>query len=927
MVQKSIFVLLFFIINSTLSAQSGKVEGRVKNTRNESLSGVSIIVEGSANGTFTDVEGRFSIQLPEKTYQLTFSSLGYSSKTITDIAIRADSVTSVEVILEDTKTEMEGVVVKAPSTARKETTSSLLVFQRNNTSLASVMAAEFIRKTPDKNTGEVLKRVSGASILDNKFVIIRGLGDRYNAAFINNAQLPSSEPDKKVFSFDVIPSVLIDNIVINKTATPDITGEFAGGLVQVQTKDVPAKNMLSLGLSFGFNTQSTFKDFTSNPRSGKDWLGFDDGTRSLPKGFPENRQQYAGKTNEQKAELTKLFRSDVYRQVVSTALPIQTYNLTWGHTSNLKNNAKFGAILSLIYRNSKLVYPGTERNRYDADRTNTESDYIFKYRETQNLYNVNWGAIANFTYINGNHKISFKNLFNRNFEDKYVNRLGTNLNNNANVEFYSSFLNQRSLYSTQLEGTHQLTESGVKFTWNLNGSLNTKTQPDYRVVEYRTPVSTTDATPIINDDETRRFFSDLKDYGAGFNASLLIPFNLLDEKQSLKMGGSSLGRFRNFEARNFQYSGSAEALRKTISEVFTSDNIAADKLFLNEVTQNTDKYVGVSVLDGAYLMLDNRFSEKVRVIWGVRAEYFEQVLRTKDLSAETVLVNTEKWDFLPSINTTYSFNSKNLLRVAGAITVARPEFREIAPFAFFDYDAIYGVSGNPNLERTRIYNADVRYEHYPQAGEALSFGLFYKNFRNPIEFIMNPGSNADRQNYEYQNAVSATSYGAELEARKNLYRNFSLFGNFTYIFSEVTFNNLSAGGIKETSSRPLQGQSPYLINLGLQYNNDDLGVSGSLLYNRIGPRLYLVGSPPPGAGFYNIYDKPRDLVDLQFSKKLIKGRGELKLTIADILNQYNAQYDNLSTKQAYNFSDGDRFTNRFRPGTTFNLGFTYEFLK
>ncbi|MEJ7768409.1 MAG: outer membrane beta-barrel protein [Chitinophagaceae bacterium] len=927
--KRSLLLILVTFVYSILYAQNGKISGKVTNSSIEPLAGVSITIEGQTGGVRTDIEGRFSLSAnPAKKYNLTFSSVGYAPKTIYDVTVAGNEVQTIDVVLADASKALETVVVQAVRTnARRETTASLLNFQKNNAGVASVLAADFIRRTPDRNTGEVLKRVSGASIQDNKFVIVRGLSDRYNAAFINNAQLPSSEPDKKVFSFDVIPSVLVDNIVISKTATPDITGEFAGGLVQIQTKDVPSKDVFSVGFSIGYNTVSTFKDFTSNERNSTDWIGFDDGTRKLPASFPSNRQRYTVKNDIDKAALSQSFNGDVYKEKSSKAAPNQSYNLTWGKASKLKNGATIGTIVSLIYRNTKAVYSDAERNRYDFERANTDKDYIFKYKEIQNIYTVNWGGVANFTYIQGNHKISFKNLFNRNFEDKYVTRSGTNLNNNSSVLFNSSFLNQRSLYSTQLEGVHQLTTTGIKFTWNLNGATNYKTQPDYRVVDYRRPITLTSNPYVINDDETRRFFSTLQDYSGGFNASLLVPFNLFQQKQTFKIGGSTLVRARNFEARNFQYAGSEASRTLPVDQAFNTSNIGVDRLLINEVTQNTDKYFAVSVLDGMYGMFDTRIGENLRAIFGARLEFFEQFLRSKDLGNENVIVNTEKWDVLPSVNLTYSFNVKNQLRASGALTVARPEFREIAPFAFYDYDAIYGVSGNTDLKRTLIYNADIRYEYYPKAGEAISLGIFYKNFHDPIEFIMNPGSNADRQNYEYRNAKKATSYGAELEIRKNINSDFSVFTNLTYLFSEVTFNNLSAGGKEETASRPLQGQSPYLVNVGLQYNNDKSGLSGSLLYNRVGPRLYLVGSPPPGAGFYDVYDVPRDLVDLQVTKKILKTKGELRLTIADILNQPIGQYDNLTSRESYKAGAGDRFTNRYTPGTTITLAFTYNFLQ
>ena len=287
----SVFFVLFLGLSSFVVAQT-RLTGKILNNKNEAVAGVSIKIVGTQTGTTSDVEGRYSLSLATgKKYELEFSASGFATKLVNDIEVGPGLDNELNIVLEIAVTSIEGVTVKATS-RRQESTAALLNFQKNNIALSSGLASDFIRRTPDKNTGEVLKRVSGASIQDNKFVIIRGLSDRYNSAVINNAQLPSTEPDKKAFSFDVIPSALIDNIIINKTATPELTGEFAGGLVQINTKDVPTKNMLSLGISFGFNTQSVFKDFTSNERNNTDWLGFDNGNRGLPKGFPSTAQDY-----------------------------------------------------------------------------------------------------------------------------------------------------------------------------------------------------------------------------------------------------------------------------------------------------------------------------------------------------------------------------------------------------------------------------------------------------------------------------------------------------------------------------------------------------------------------------------------------------------------------------------------------------------
>lgn len=929
--RKTILSLLFLITSVACFSQSIKLNGRVINQKNEPVSGATVTISGIERSFAADVEGRFSIQLATgKKYIITVSSTGYSTKLVEDVEVKQndESTTNITIILEPSGSLGE-VVVR--STARRESTSALLNLQRNNTALSSGLAADFIRKTPDKNTGEILKRISGASVQDGRFVIVRGLSDRYNAASLNNAQFPSTEPDRKSFSFDVIPSSLVENIIVNKTATPDLTGEFAGGLVQVITKDVPSKNSLTLGVSLGYNTQSTFRDFYSNKRNGRDWLGFDDGTRSIPAGFPATPQGYrvlgqnATGINKQ-LEYSRLFNNDVYAQQKSTAAPIQTYNLAWGNTANFKNGHKFGTILSLVYRKSQ--------NKYDVERRLNEQngDINTQLYDEQNKYAVNWGAIANFTYVAGKHKISFKNLFNQLFEDNYYTRTGKSNDRLQEINFKSSVLNQRSFYTGQLEGEHQLSKSGIRFKWNGNASYNWKSQPDLRTSSYFRSLGASGSYEY-DDDDTRRFFSDLKDYSYGGNASLTVPFKLGKQKQTFKTGGSTLIRIRNFKSRIFQYEQNAgfDDSKKYLAydKIFSPENMALNGFIVNDFTNNQDKYFGVSVLNGMFGMFDNAVNEKLRIVWGVRVENFQQVLTTKDVTAKRIVVQTEKWDVLPSLNLTISPNNKSNIRLAGSRTVSRPEFREIAPFSFFDYEVFYAVNGNPDLKRGSILNADIRYEYYPKGGEGITLGAFYKQFDDPIELRLNSSSVINRRTYEYQNADKATSLGAELEVRKGLefvnssLKDFSIFANLTYIHSKVTLSTTGSSGGTTDQSRPLQGQSPYLINLGLQYNSNNGQWNSSLLYNRIGQRLALVGDFE-NLGIASVFEKPRNQLDFQLAKKVFNKRGEVKLNWADILNAEFMFYDNADGKNSFKNST-DRVFYRYKPGSTITLGFTYDF--
>lgn len=926
MFKKTALLSVFTLITLFSLAQTVRLNGKVINSKNEAVSNATITITGvQGRAASADIEGRFILQLEiGKKYTITVSGAGYSAKTLDDIEVKTGEDNSITITLE-AKGNLEEVVVK--SSVRKETTGAVLNLQKNNTALSSVISADFIRRTPDKNTGEVLKRVSGASIQDNKFVVIRGLADRYNAALINNAQLPSSEPDKKAFSFDVIPSVLIDNIIINKTATPDLTAEFAGGLVLIQTKDVPGKDVLSVGFSLGYNTQSTFKDFYSNERGSTDFLGFDN-QRSLPGAFPKRDAYNAlGKQSngeQLQGDFSRLLKSDVYKQVQSTARPIQSYNITYGIGRKLKNGGSFGLISGITYRNSQLVY---DVKRQVNDFTGTIERQFF---DKQHRYATSLGALVNLSYSYKKTKIAFKNLFNQNFEDNYYLRSGTNEIDDLEVNFRSSFLNQRSLYTGQLELDQQLTKSGIKLKLNGNFAYNWKSQPDLRTSSYARNVGSTDPFRLIQ-DETSRFFSDLKDFGYGGGGSLIVPFAIKDEKQSFKAGGSTLIRIRDFKSRIFRYrqaGGPNNLTALPFDQVFQPQNISENGFILSDETSNEDKYFGVSIVNAGYAMFDNKFGEKVRLVWGVRAENFQQFLTTVRSDLKRVIVNTEKWDFLPSINFSYSINKQHVIRLAGYQTVARPEFREIAPFSFFDFEQNYSVSGDTSLKRSLILNLDARYEWYPKAGEGISIGIFYKDFTNPIELRALAAGSVRR--YQFQNAKDAKTFGVELEIRKGLsfmgtaFENMSLFSNLTYIKSDVSLSGQGASGTATNFSRPLQGQSPYLINAGLQYTGKSGKLNASLLYNRIGQRLTLVGGKDQL--IYDIYERPRDQVDFQLAYKVMNKRGEFRLTVADILNQQYYFYENIDDKKAFK-NNTDRLWYSYKPGTTVSIGFTYDFKK
>jgi outer membrane receptor for ferrienterochelin and colicin len=923
---KSILRFLSFLFLLILGTQvgysqlNGKISGKVTDSKSgETLIGLTVKITGAALGASTDIEGRYTLgNLNPGKYNLTFSYVGYQSKNITEIEVLAGKTTNLDVIMEEaTSVALEEVVITA--TVRQESISALYAQQKNSISISSGITSELIKKTPDRNTSEVLRRVSGASIQENKFVIIRGLADRYNSSILNNAVLPSSEPDRKAFSFDIIPSNLIDRIVVNKTASADLPGDFAGGIIQVITRDVPEENFLNASASFGYNNQSTFKDFTSNNRNKYDFLGFDDGSRNLPAGFPGSFQSYNPLSNAEKAKYSAQLKN-AYAESTPMAIPTQNHQLTWGKRKDLKNSGSFGSVVSLSYRNSQ--------NTAFAERIDYEfsGSPFYEYSENISKYSTNLGALANFAYIKGGNKIAFKNIYNRSFEDNYTARTGFTNDNIQDVRLNVSDLTTKSLLNSQLEGESQLGKKQVKLTWNLNYSRVERDQPDQRSLDYRRSLGSTEPFRLI-DRNTRRLFSNLEEDTFGAQAALAIPVKLFDQPSTFKVGFLKQYKQRDFGARIFNYLFvGPSAFEPSISglpkeQIFAPANIGTNGYILTDFSNNTDSYDANSDLNAGFLLMDNKLGEKIRLSYGARFEQFAQTLNAIDFSGQKIAAQQDNFDVLPSANFSYSLNSRSNIRLSGSQTVSRPEFRELALFNYYDFITQTSITGNPALKRAKIFNGDLRYELYPSAGETFTVSAFYKNFNNPIEQRVNSNSTPVVRGINYLNADQATSFGIELDIRKKLsfmgdkewLNNLTAFANATYIHSQVQGEGID---------RPLQGQSPYLINAGLQYFSPKTALTFTSVYNRIGQRIFLVGYQ----GYPDIYENARDVFDFQVSKKILKSQAEVKLNVGDILNQSTVFYQNNAgnTKRAYEGAGIDRMINSLKLGSNVSLSFSYN---
>jgi TonB-dependent receptor len=919
---------LFFILNGFVFlgiAQTGHLRGKVVDAKTgETLPGAIVQIEALKKAAVTDFDGNFSISgLPMDSLKLSISYISYSTKVINGILLNAKEPLYINVALDPADAQQLNEVVVEVKIS-KENNTALVLQQKNNASVSDGVSAETIKRTPDRNTSDVLKRVSGASIQDNKFAIVRGLNDRYNAAFLNGAPLPSSESDRKAFAFDVFPSNMLDNLVITKTARPDLPGEFAGGIIDISTKGIPDVNFISASLGSAYNTITTGQKQLYYNGGKTDWLGIDDGTRELPTAVP-SYSDFPTALNKQ-AELAKQVPVSDWGIYEKQFMPNVSAQLSAGY--NLKRNDQdfLGIIASLSYNSTRSFFE-TERISYLSGRPDNEKDPLLKDKnfndatyQTQNLMGV---LLNSSLKLNAYHSISIKNLYTINSDDRTIRRIGTTTPNEENQNIVRStalWFTQNTILSQQLSGEHFFSKSKIKFQWNAARSNVKRQIPNLRRHYYQklSKISNDPSDTVykallsLNNSTSNEYsgimlWSDLTENIYSFKGDVSRSFKY-KTKITLepKLGCFIQNRSRIFDYRQFVYSslgGAGSSIRFADSlaalnenSIFTSSNMGIidpqrnlGGFKLVETTQQQSDYTAQAKLRATYAMFDFRYAEWFRMVTGIRQEHYFQQIEFRDplfmVNKKMVTIDTVYNDVLPSANIIISPNDKTNLRVSYARTLNRPEFRELAPFIFYDFNTQFSLNGDPKLQRALIDNYDFRAEWFPGAGQLISASLFYKDFTNPIELFQS--QNASQ--ISFTNVAKAYNRGFEFEYRFQLgafYSNdSSVIGKLldrTTLFSNIAIINSQVGeGTGATYSRPLQGQSPYVINAGISYYDLQTGFNISVNYNRIGERIYIVGNNL----FQEIWECPRDVLDLQLSKSFLNKKLDIRLNIKDLLAQ------------------------------------------
>ncbi len=887
--------LLFFFLLST-NAQNGSISGVVKDAgTGETLVGCNVFIQGTTSGTITDLDGKFKLE--NKTpgeYNLVISYISYDRQTIR-VNVSSNADTHVEVALQPATEAIEDV--KVIGHRRSNTESSMISSIKASNIVASGISSQQISRSEDKDASEVVRRIPGVTIRDGKFIIVRGLIERYNTVWLNGAATPSSDPDIRAFSFDVIPASAIDHILIYKTPAPELPADFAGGAIQIFTQTNADENSLKVGYSAGYNNQTTFKDFQTYQGGKYDWLGFDDGTRALPAGFPADLTNIEDNpTPEDIALVNKLGKSfnKTWKPFPITGKPNQSFNLTFKRRF-LIGKASLANITAVNY-SSDFETSRPYKAAYDGYDVRLDTPYFrHQFADTRYAQNVRAGALMNWVLIFGNNqRIEFCNLFNQSGLDRTSLRQGYDKASSIDVKQYELFFQSRSTYTGQLRGSHNFGNMTSHFDWTLGYSYANRNQPDTRRVTEARDLGADPAAPYyfqLSNFPDPRLLGRLYIYNNeqiyNFSGNFDHTFGFDSFKPQLKAGIYIERRSRDFRARNIGYVlsnfSNYQLLIPPIDSLMQDKNIDFyNGLRIAENTGNTDSYKARNLLNAGYLSVKLPI-DKFTVYTGVRIENNDQQLSLYQSSKPSF--ERKKTDLFPSLNVSYNFTKKLLLRAAYGKSINRPEFREISPFIYYDFEQYASVYGDTLLKNCYINNYDLRLEYYPSPGQMITFGGFYKSFDNTIEAqLFNNGSDL---NYRFHNTLKAKSLGMELDVRKNfaaiagngalseVIRNLTIIFNASLIYSQV---NDTASDARE-GKRPMQGQSPYIVNSGLYWHNEKYRIDANVMYNVIGKRIAYVGD----IQIPHTYELPRNSLDFTLIKQLGKYL-QLKAGVRNLLN-------------------------------------------
>ena len=927
-----IAVLLWTVATFSLAAQTAAIQGLIKDAETqETLIGATVLIVGTTTGTSSDYNGQFLLSnLEAGTYDLKVSYISYQTLIISKVVVEGDKVVTLNISLLPESENLTEVVVEAK--ALQNNASAILAKQMESINILDGISADEFQKFGDNDAGGALRRVVGVSVESGKYVYVRGLGDRYNKVSLNGGQLPSLDPNKNAVQMDLFPSSLLDNIVVYKTYTPDLPASFSGGYIDLTVKDFPDTRIFKASASVGYNPQGNFNSqFITYKSSSLDAFALNSNDRAIPaevlntKEIPTLGQTLTSSNNYQKlSSLTQSFNDNI---AVTNQASFLNHNLALivGDQKSI-GKKPFGYLLGLNYQRSFDFYEAGKTERYTLNTSIQDAKSLIpqlQLEDSKSDDNVLLGALFNASLrLSNRHKLSTTLIHNRTSTKTTRVQEGTKPEDDLNLFYQTRALlyQMRNLSTAQIRGHHDF-GSKLKVYWMSSYVLARQSEPDLRFFTNGYRLNSAgereySIEPSIGQIPTRYWRSMRQ-------TNLHSKFDLTythSKALNFKVGLDHVFRDRTFTEDQYRYDNQSKFFDGNWVDYISAENILqpnSEGIYILDARQSENNYTANQTIFSAYAM-NNWTWKKWKGTWGLRIESTDMYLVSEN--KRTAPGGLENLDFLPAANVTYQPHDKLNLRLAYGKTLARPTFRELAPYASFDFVGDFILIGNPDLKRSLIDNFDLRLEYALSRLERLSVSGFYKSIEGAIERIDNPvATNAE---INFRNLSQTDVLGVEAEFKLALNRvakvlkPFFLAGNASWIISRAIIPDQEYETIKALEpdadrTRQLYGQSPYVINLALQYDNTR-GTQANLNFNVQGPRLFLVmrGANP------DVFEQPRPNLNFAFSQQL-SDRFKLSLRCNNLLNPEFA-FTQTFKGQRYDFQS-------YRVGRSFSMGFSYSF--
>ncbi len=947
-------ILLFTYVfsDSAFGQESGSVFGKIVDSNTgEELIGANLFFEGTNIGAASDIEGNFNIRnIPAGTYSLIASMIGYSKITITDLEIIPGEQKKLDIVLVSEAFETEEVVITARMILDNE--SALLKNRQKSTSVSDAIGSDLIRKSGSDDAGDAMNKVVGTSVVEGKYVYVRGLGDRYSSTQLNGAELPSSDPDRKSFQMDLIPTNLLDNIVTIKTFTPDRPGNFSGGIVDIGTKTFPERFTLKISGGTSYNSQATGNSkFLTYPGGNTDWLGIDDGTREVPSYLQDPDiiipSEVAARFDPEKATIlndaSKSFNS--FMGNTRSKAPVNSsFSLSVGDQFSMGEVSSFGYLGSLTYKRDFSFYDNGKVERYTLTDVNAnELNPQLLLNDNQGTSESVLGGLFTAAYnLNTEQRFSGTAFYSKSGIARSRFMSGTWPQERAGLHTYNNIVLEwieRDILTYQFKGEHHFSKIlNSSVDWSTSFATTNQVEPDRRLTTYISAPNSQGTTSYTvsgsNFDNPSRYYRDLQDKTNTYNLNFSIPFAQWDGFNSkFKFGGMYQTTDRAFNERIFTYNAKDVIFNDVNGDVtlhFQNENSGIIDTLTNgrPVFGNTifdrsfdkNNYSGDQKIFATYGMVDVPILKNLRFVGGVRYETTDMLVVSKDLTVEQSKIN--KQDLLPSASFIYQLSENMNLRLAGTQTLARPTFREIAPYSSKQFVNGEELVGNIYLDRTLIQNYDVRWEWFLRPGEIFAVSLFYKNLNNPIERAFADGSSASNKIITFTNVDHARIIGAEFEARLGLdylieeLSPFSIGFNLSIVNSEIDIpeselNNRLVIDPSSSTTRQLQGQSPYMVNVDLTYSNLEWGTIAGLYFNTFGERLSTVSANLTP----DVFEQPANMLNFTMSQQMFQ-YFYLSLSVKNLLDA--------EIREVYKYRGTDFIYQSYKLGRKISLGISYK---